>query len=156
GGIRRRPGRRNPETAGDDRLEITSARRERQQPLKKKNRNPKSENRNKTKNQEKKSEKSTRCCFGFSFLVIRVFFGFRFSIFGFGFSSGRSRSRLARHGILVLELRRVLFAEFGDLGPDHRLAVALSRVLAEIALVIIFGPVKLFERCHLGHNGSVP
>src|SRR3712207_779210 len=59
-------------------------------------------------------------------------------------------------GTLSLELGEVLVAELRDLGGDHDLAVRLVRVVAEVFLVVVLGPVECVERRHLGHDGISP
>src|ERR671938_170016 len=56
----------------------------------------------------------------------------------------------------VLEQGLELLAELGHLRCDHRLAVRLARVLPEVVLVVVLGPVERLQRHHLRHDGGVP
>src|SRR5579875_801365 len=61
---------------------------------------------------------------------------------------------LHRKSVLNFESGREMFAEFGHFRRDDDLTIALIRIVAEITLMIILGPVECLERHQLRHHGN--
>src|SRR2546421_1706134 len=62
----------------------------------------------------------------------------------------------ARSGRRLLQLVEIELADFGHLGRDHRAAVALGGVAAEVVAMVLLRRVERPERLELGHNRIVP
>src|SRR6185437_15867327 len=56
----------------------------------------------------------------------------------------------------LLQLVEVELGYLGHFGGDHRAAVALVRVTAEVVAVVLLGRIETLERLHLGHDRIVP
>src|SRR2546430_14286266 len=62
----------------------------------------------------------------------------------------------ARSGRRLLQLVEIELADFGHLGRDHRAAVALGGVAAEVGAMVLLRRGERRERLELGHKRIVP